>query len=258
MEPEAMSMTIPQDRRFRWSVLHWPAFFVGLGLCWGLLYLMGADGASTVAQLCGPGTGWTGFAVLVGMWVLMGAGMMLPTALPVLRTFRDMTLGRDDLLFPAFVFGYVALWGAYALGAAALQRLLATEGWAGIEGFVAEPWVVAVFLAVAGLYQLSPLKRACLRACRAPMSFLFGAWKPGRGGAVHMGARLGAVCVGCCWALMALSIVAGTMNLAWMGAAMVVMALEKVEEVGRFLTGPLATVLLLGAAWQTAVALSMI
>lgn len=238
-------------------MLHWPVFFGVLAASWGALYLMGADGVTSIARLCGPGTGVGGFAVLVGMWVVMGAGMMLPTALPVLKTFRDLTCDRDGALFPSFALGYVALWAVYALAAASLQTVLARQGWAGIDGFLAEPWIVALFLAVAGLYQLSPMKSACLRACRAPMTFLFGAWKPGRGGALRMGARLGAVCVGCCWALMALSIVAGTMNLAWMGAAMVVMALEKMEEVGRFLTLPLAAVLILGAGWQAAVALGV-
>lgn len=238
-------------------MLHWPVFFGVLMVCWAALYVMGTGSAGSIAQLCGPGTGVAGFAVLVGMWVVMGAGMMLPTALPVLKTFRDLTRDRDGALFPAFAVGYVALWALYALAAAAVQAVLARQGWAGIDGFLAEPWIVALFLGVAGIYQLSPLKSACLRACRAPMTFLFGAWKPGRGGAVRMGARLGAVCVGCCWALMALSIVAGTMNLAWMGAAMVVMALEKMEEVGRFLTVPLAAILLLGAGWQAVVALGV-
>jgi predicted metal-binding membrane protein len=90
----------------------------------------------------------------------------------------------------------------------------------------------AVLLILAGIYQFSPLKLACLRSCRSPLAFLLGAWRPGLGGAFAMGLRHGVLCLGCCWALMALLFVGGVMNVPWVAALAVAVAIEKLAPGG--------------------------
>jgi predicted metal-binding membrane protein len=104
--------------------------------------------------------------------------------------------------------------------------------------------VSALLLALAGLYQFSTLKEACLNKCRAPLTFFMAHWDEG---ALRNGLRLGLVCLGCCWALMALGFVGGVMNLAFMGLATVVLVVEKLPGLGRWVTRPLGVVLLASA-----------
>ena len=104
----------------------------------------------------------------------------------------------------------------------------------------------AVLLAVAGVYQFSAVKEACLSNCRRPLSFFMQHWDEG---ALRNGVRLGLVCLGCCWALMALAFVGGVMNLAFMGLATVIMVLEKLPDLGRWLTRPLGAALLGASVW---------
>jgi predicted metal-binding membrane protein len=130
---------------------------------------------------------------------------------------------------------------------AALQMGLYTAGLVSAFGDSLTPVLSAGLLALAGLYQLSPLKERCLAKCRAPLTFFFQHWDAG---AWRMGLRLGAVCLGCCWALMLLAFVGGVMNLAFMGLATVIMVLEKLPDIGRPLTRPLGAVLLVAAAMR--------
>ena len=104
-------------------------------------------------------------------------------------------------------------------------------------------------LALAGAYQFSPAKEACLSKCRRPLAFFMAHWDEGP---LRNGLRLGLVCLGCCWALMALAFVGGVMNLAFMGLATVIMGLEKLPDIGRWLTRPLGVALLAGAGWTLA------
>jgi predicted metal-binding membrane protein len=106
------------------------------------------------------------------------------------------------------------------------------------------PILSATVLALAGVYQLSPLKRACLTQCRGPVQFLTRYWRPGRIGAFVMGIQHGAFCVGCCWALMLLMFAVGTANLAWMLLLGAVMAIEKNARWGKKLVRPLGIVLI--------------
>ena len=99
---------------------------------------------------------------------------------------------------------------------------------------------------LAGAYQFSPLKAACLAKCRAPLGFFMQHWDEG---AWRNGLRLGLVCLGCCWALMALAFVGGVMNLAFMGLATAIMVIEKLPDLGRWLTRPLGGLLMMGGLW---------
>lgn len=195
---------------------------------------------------------------LFAMWVLMTAAMMLPTFVPALRTF--LNLGAAGATKPveafALVAGYAVVWiGGAALGALAQHQLAA---WALVapDGSSLSRGFTAALLLVAGLYQFTRFKAACLAKCRMPLTFFMERWAPGVPRAFRMGVDLGALCFGCCWALMALAFVGGTMNLIWMGAATLFMVLEKLPDLGRPLTRP-AGYLLLAAAGLTALSAAL-
>jgi predicted metal-binding membrane protein len=104
----------------------------------------------------------------------------------------------------------------------------------------------SVLLIIAGAYQFSPLKRICLARCRTPLGFLLGEWRPGTYGGFVMGLRHGLFCLGCCWALMVLLFVGGVMNLPWIAALSIVVALEKLAPAGEKVARALG-LLLIGA-----------
>lgn len=253
----------------RWASLRWRwvGFFAGLLVAWALLFAMQPDvtapegwealGADYWAAICRAAVGDASYAAVLAMWGLMSAAMMAPTAIPAFKAYDDLTHtdAADAAGFWAFVGGYLLAWLGFSVLAAALQVMLAKTGALDFEGRSLLPWLNAALLAAAGLYQFSPLKEACLSKCRAPMMFFMAEWRPGRSGALAMGLRLGAVCVGCCWALMLLGFVGGVMSLAWMGAAMLLMAIEKLPALGRYLTRPLGGFLLLCSLWSLSAAI---
>lgn len=204
-------------------------------------------------DLCAAGARDARPWALVAMWAAMSAAMMAPTALPALRAFRDLTRagagGERD--FFALLGGYLAVWLGFSALAALAQARLSALGAIDAEGRATALWLNAALLALAGLYQFSRLKQACLSKCRAPLTFFMERWRPGPLAAARMGVELGAVCLGCCWALMLLAFVGGTMNIAWMAAGTALMTLEKLPELGRPLTRPLGFALI-GAAAATA------
>lgn len=230
--------------------LIWPMVYGLILLGWlGLFALVPAEAdrpAGFWAALC-VGAGSAGFGTLWAMWALMGLAMMLPTFLPALRTYLGLSaVGASDARgAAALVAGYVAVWaGAAVLGAAAQMALAQLPQVAGVE---------AGLLMLAGAYQFSRMKSACLAKCRMPLTFFMERWRPGPAHALRMGAELGVICLGCCWALMALGLIGGAMNLLWMGAATLFMALEKLPEIGRPLTRP-AGWALIGAGGMAALA----
>lgn len=214
-----------------------------------------------LSALCisGPGAGDGSPLLVFHMWALMVLAMMLPTALPVLAAFRDLSRGQEgdtgSLGLTAFVGGYVAVWLGFAGLAAVLQVALAGSGLIDIGGRVSN-LLAAALLIGAGLYQLTPMKAMCLAHCRSPMMTLMARWRAGLGGAFRMGIGNGLFCLGCCWALMLLAFVGGTMNLVWMGIATVLMVLEKLPRIGRPLTLPLGVVLVSAGALLAVSAIS--
>ena len=194
---------------------------------------------------------WHGaeFLMLFVMWSVMMVAMMLPSAAPVillaLATYRRRGISAH-LHTLAFLGGYVAAWTLFSAAAAALQLWLHNASL--LSPMMAARSVVlagALFIA-AGIYQWLPIKAACLAHCRTPIGFVTREWREGAGGAVAMGLRHGAFCVGCCWALMALLFAAGVMNLLWVAALAAFVLVEKVVRSGPTL-GRAAGALL--AAW---------
>lgn len=238
-------------RSFTALRFRWPAFFGGLLLCWLALFFMAvppelrafeaAYGAGFIEAICGGALGVTRFGPALAMWALMSAAMMAPTALPALRTYDD--LGAVAATgFGRLVAGYLAAWLGFSVLAALAQVGLFRLGLVGAFGQSLSMPLTTALLVGAGAYQFTPVKAACLSRCRAPLAFFVQHWDEGP---FRNGLRLGLDCVGCCWALMALAFVGGTMNLAFMGVAMLLMILEKMPDIGRPMTRPAGALLIL-------------
>lgn len=236
---------------------HWLALFGLILAAWVVLYLMavpaGLRGAAAVygsdfwAGLCVVTPDAAGFARVAGMWVLMSAAMMAPTVLPALATYEDLTRSGAGGRMWLLLAGYLAVWFGFSLLAAAAQVGLYGAGLLDPLGQSASRLFSAALLGAAGLYQFSALKEACLSKCRMPLTFFMQHWEEGPW---RNGLRLGVVCLGCCWALMLLAFVGGVMNLAFMGLATLFMVLEKLPEIGRYLTRPMGLALVAAAGWM--------
>ena len=181
------------------------------------------------------------------MWAVMMAAMMLPTAMPMVSVFGTLNRSRGEAgRTVAFVAGYLALWAAFGAAATVAQWMLQTRGLLSPMIVSMSPVLSAVVLVIAGAFQFTPLKHACLRACRAPLGFLLTDWRAGLWGAARMGVRHGLYCLGCCWALMALLFVGGAINLMWIAALTLLVAMEKLAPKGDLLAKALGA-LMIGA-----------
>jgi predicted metal-binding membrane protein len=215
---------------------------------WMFLAWLSIDMGSPFAQLTMPGSShWSAASVLAiwTMWAVMMAAMMLPSALPMILTFVD--LGRrsaEPARGRSFVAAYLLVWFAFSAGATVLQWALQAMGWVDPMIVSTSAWLTGLLLLVAGVYQFSRLKHVCLSRCRTPLGFLLGEWRAGVSGAFVMGLRHGLFCVGCCWTLMALLFVGGVMNLAWVAALSIAVAIEKLAPHGERLAAALGLVLI--------------
>ena len=173
------------------------------------------------------------FGFFVGLWVVMMAAMMFPSVWPMLSLYgtimrnRATTGGRAGVASAAFVVGYLASWTAYGLAAFGVLEIASHAGLGGLSDTALARYLVAPVAMAAALYQLAPLKQACLRHCRGPFSFLLAHWRDGLRGAVRMGAIHGGYCVGCCWMLMLVLLAVGLMSITWMAIVSIAIAVEK-------------------------------
>ena len=176
--------------------------------------------------------------LLWAMWAVMMLGMMLPSASPMLLLFgavaRRSATGASTASgqIYAFAAGYLVVWILFSLAATALQRLLATLLFVTPMMEPTHSVVGAAMLLIAGVYQLTAIKQACLRTCQSPLGFLMTRWKAGVSGAFRMGLEHGVLCVGCCWALMLLLFAGGVMNLTVIAALTGLVAFEKLTPIG--------------------------
>lgn len=213
-------------------VLGWLALALIVLAAWiAILALHGRAGAEAdwLAALGMAAPGHTGFATLAAMWVLMGAAMMLPTAAPAIDIYVRLSRrieARRAAHVSALASGYLAAWTGFSVVAAGGQVALAAAIGTGAPD-LPRGALAGGLLLLAGLYQLTPLKQACLTKCRNPLAFFVSHWRDGVAGAARMGLHHGAICVGCCWALMGLMFLFGAANLAWMAVLGLVMLLEK-------------------------------
>ena len=171
--------------------------------------------------------------LLFVMWTVMMIAMMVPAAAPMILTFAMVQRKRreqDQASIPTalFLLGYAVVWTAYAAAAALAQWRLHEADLLSTAMASASAWLGGVLLLVAGVFQWTSLKDACLAKCRSPLSFVMTEWREGATGAFVMGTRHGAYCVACCWALMALLFVVGVMNLLWVVGLTVFVLAERV------------------------------
>ncbi len=206
----------------------------------------------------GPGTDLGGVGWFVGIWVTMMAAMMLPSVAPMVLLFARVSGERarrgQAPLVPSWLFvaGYLAVWTTAGLAAYGLYRAGVAAGTGWLSWDRAGPYVAGTALAVAGLYQLTPLKDVCLRHCRSPLDFLLHGWRSGRTGAVRMGVEHGVYCLGCCWGLMLALFAVGVMSLFWMAVVAAVILVEKVAPRGRQLSLVSAVALVALGVWVAA------
>lgn len=229
--------------------------FVLTALAWGYLAWlaqgmhMAAAGMAVAARAWSPGE----FALLYVMWAVMMVGMMTPSVAPILlmyaRVGRQAALqGKRLAATGFFAAGYLLAWAAFSLAAATTQwslhrALLLTPMMASASAVLS-----GVVLIVAGVYQWTPSKQACLRHCQAPTAFIMrhGGFRRTPRGSLALGFRHGLYCIGCCWALMALLFVGGVMNLLWIAVISVFVLAEKVIRSGAWV--PRTAGVMLGGA----------
>jgi len=192
------------------------------------------------------------FGPLLAMWAVMMAAMMLPTMVPTLNTYEHLMVSADGSRagWLGVLLGYSITWVSFAVLITLAQLALLFGGVIDMLGIFHSHWLGAGLLIVVGLFQFTRAKEVCHGVCHSPMSYFLGHWTPGFAGGVRMGLGLGAFCVGCCWGFMALGFVGGMMNLLWMGLATLFMVIEKLPQIGHYVTKPAGAVLVLaGIAW---------
>jgi len=233
----------------RWNALRLSTLVLGIALVTWLVAALRMRGMDM-----GPGSDLGAFGWYISIWVTMMAAMMLPSALPMVLLFDRVSRerskrGQASVSTWLFVASYLAVWTLYGLVAYGLYR-----GIAGLHlGFVAwsrgGPYIAGALVASAGLYELTPLKSACLRQCRSPMHYVLGGWLPGRRGAIRMGMGHGASCVGCCAGLMLILFALGAMSLFWMAALAILIFVEKVLPFGAALSRTVAICIVALGVW---------
>lgn len=190
---------------------------------------------------------WTGlgtFGWFLSVWAVMMAAMMFPSISPTVALYARISKQRWPLFPLLFVAGYIVTWALAGVAAFALRATIDATAGDVLAWHQEGRWVAAVTLILAAAYQLTPLKEVCLRKCRSPLGSLLGSWRDGWSGALRMGTRNGAWCVGCCWALMLALFALGIMSVLWMAVIAGFIAVEKTLPWRRTATQGTAAILL--------------
>lgn len=224
-------------------VVIWLALATVTALSWLYVYRQMAPMAE-MADIAAPAAfaPWTAtdFALNMAIWWAMMPGMMLPSAAPMILTFAAINRhkrqrGQPFVPTMAFTSGYLIAWGVFGVFATfadwGLERAALISP---INGRLT-PFLGAIVVTAAGLFQLTPLKSACLTHCRSPFDFVLNHWREGTAGALRMGLEHGLYCLGCCWFLMALLFAAGIMSLLWMAAITIFVFIEKLFPAGQWI-----------------------
>ena len=225
-----------------------------------MAYMTWAMGHMSLIQMWMPPPypqAWTAldFFMLFVMWSVMMVAMMVPSAIPMVMMFTAVNRNkrqRNQAYVSTFIFtlGYLIAWTGFSLLVSVLQWRLHTAGLLDPMMNGSSRLLSGVVLVLAGVYQWTPYKEACLRQCRTPLGFLMSEWREGKAGALMMGVRHGLFCVGCCWALMLVLFAVGVMNMLWVLLIAVFVLLEKILSVARFVrAGSGLALLIWGAYW---------
>jgi len=229
-----------------------------VALAWWYLIAMAASmtGSSVVStmasmdmqsptdlQLWTPQTFWMMFV----MWTVMMVGMMLPSAVRTIMIYARVAQQANRAIVPAtfcFISGYLIAWTGFSLAATGAQWWLNQHALLSPMMVSTSTLLAASLLIITGLYQLTPLKEACLSHCQSPIDFISRHFKKGYLGAMRVGLHHGLYCLGCCWALMSLLFIAGVMNLLWILAITLFVLVEKLLPANPHTTGISGTVMI--------------
>lgn len=197
------------------------------------------------------------FALTFAMWWVMMVGMMLPSAAPMILMFATVNRskrarGQDHVPTTMFMLGYLVVWGAFSAAATVAQWALDRAALLSPSLTMISPVLGGVLLIVAGIYQFTPLKQACLRHCRSPLGFVLNHWRDGWPGALRMGLEHGMFCLGCCWVLMVLLFVVGVMNLLWVAVIAAFVFGEKLLPGGAWVGRIGGGAMVAAGAWMAA------
>lgn len=239
--------------------LGWLAFFAAILTSWVFLYMMSTGMGLDLIGRPGPmaeamrgmdprmdmAMPMAEFGPLFLMWAAMMAAMMLPTMVPTLRAYEDLMVSANGTRIGWFgvLLGYLIVWVAFAAMITTVQLGLLFGGVIDMLG-IGTTWAFQGGLLIAvGAFQFTRAKDVCHGVCHSPMRYFLTRWKTGFDGGLRMGLGLGAFCVGCCWGFMALGFVGGVMSLAWMGLATLFMIVEKLPQIGHYVTKPMGFIL---------------
>ncbi len=244
--PNGLACPLPSVRRGDSAVL---LTVIGVALAtWAVtaVRMWGMDG--------GPGTDLGGIGWYLGVWLTMMAAMMLPAVTPFAVAFSRVSdqrrrTGNGFVPTWTLLVGYLSAWTIYGLVAYGIYRLIQDAGPGFLHWDAQGPYVAGAVVVVAGLYELTSLKRACLNTCRTPLQFVLHRWRNGRAGAFVMGIEHGAVCVGCCWALFALLFAIGVMSILWMALVTALVFIQRTLPGGDRTTRLLGAILVAFGVW---------
>lgn len=241
MSPDALESLLKRDRLIVAAgllgivLLAWIYTLAGVGMgmnAWEMTAMTPLPGQQSSMMMQSAVWSFGYAALMVAMWWVMMVAMMLPSAAPMILLFAHVHRQKPDQTSPAvpvgiFVLGYLVVWALFSVLATGLQWLLQQSELISPMLNSTSQLLGGGLLIAAGLYQLTPLKQACLKHCRTPFSFVMQHWRQGNAGAFVMGLEHGAFCLGCCWILMALLFVGGVMNLYWIAGLALFVLLEK-------------------------------
>ncbi|TSA00214.1 MAG: DUF2182 domain-containing protein [Deltaproteobacteria bacterium] len=223
-----------------------------------MFYLDRVMGRSMGMEMGGPrmeGWGIWDFVLMFLMWAVMMVAMMTPSATPMILTFSRVNRGRHERRNPivatgVFLAGYLVVWTVFSAVATFAQWGLHRAALLSPMMVSNNPLLGGMLLIGAGVFQYTPLKKACLTHCRSPLGFFMTEWREGNRGAFFMGVHHGIYCVGCCWLLMALLFVAGVMNLLWVATIAVYVLVEKIVPAEHWVSRVIGLFIIVGGLWM--------
>lgn len=228
----------------------WLSFYVTIIISWWILYTMANNMALTIFGTPNAPMDdsakhmMTSFVPLLGMWVIMMAAMMLPPLVPTLTTYETLINSANATRagWWGILAGFFTSWLGFAFLITILQLILLKIHILDMMGRATSLWVSAGLTFFVGVYQFTSIKQTCHNICHAPIHYFMRHWNPTGWGGFKMGVGLGIYCIGCCWGFMFLGFAGGVMNLFWMGAATLIIILEKFPQIGTYVTKPVGII----------------
>ena len=250
MDAEWISCSVERVLR-RDRVISVALLILVVGNSWA--YILLGSGLETPSMMTTRGTWDLHYSIVMFvMWWVMMLAMMLPSAAPMILMFVSLNRQRPDgsiSVVMAFVTAYVLSWGVFSVLATFLQWVLEKTEFLSSMMATTNAVLGASLLIAAGIWQLTPLKHACLRHCRSPFNFFLHKWRNGPSGAFKMGLEYGVFCLGCCWVLMTLLFYGGIMNLWWIAGLALYVLVEKVAPAGHWIDHGTGGLLIAWGLW---------